>query len=120
MPNVLDEYMIKLGAVVDASGIARFQQALRETSSMVDANAVNMAKSALRIEGALVGAFASVGLAAVGLVDKVAMADQNFRLFALHMYMGKEQARALKVAMDALGEPLDHLEGREGKREGKE
>lgn len=109
MPNILDEYLVKLGAVVDASGMARFQQALRETSMLVDANAVNMAKSALKIEGALVGAFATVGLAAIGLADKVAMADQEYRLFALHMYMSKDAARSLKVAMDALGQPLENL-----------
>ena len=106
---ILDEYLVKLGAVVDASGMARFQQALHETSMMVDANAINMAKSAMKIEGSLVGAFATVGLAAVGLVDKVAMADQEFRLFGLHMYMSKDAARSLKVAMDALGQPLENL-----------
>jgi hypothetical protein len=57
----------------------------------------------------IIGAFAAMGSAALGLADKVAMADQDFRLFAMHMYMSKDAARSLKMAMDALGQPLENL-----------
>jgi len=109
MSNFIDEYLVKLGFAQDQVGYRRFEQALREASTMVDANALNMARSALRIETSLVGAFAAIGIAAVGMVDKVAMADQEYRLFALHMFMTKDAARSLKVAMDALGQPLENL-----------
>ena len=109
MPNILDEYMIKLGAVVDASGMARFQQALREASSVVDATAFGMAKTFFKTQTEIVSGFAAIGVAALGLADKVAIADQEYRLFALHMYMSKDAARSLKVAMDALGQPLENL-----------
>jgi hypothetical protein len=109
MPNFLDEYLVKLGTTVDAAGFARFHQALRESASAVDANAVNMAKSIFKAQTEIVGGFAAIGSAALGLVDKVAMGDQEFRLFALHMYMSKDAARGLKVAMDALGQPLENL-----------
>jgi len=109
MPSFIDEYLLRLGATVDAVGIGKFQSALREISSDVERTIGALSKRVLGVEAALVGAFAAVGSAAVGLVDNVAMADQEFRLFGLHMYMGKNQARDLKVAMDALGQPLENL-----------
>lgn len=63
----------------------------------------------LRAQTEIVAGFAAIGAAVVDMVDKVAMADQQYRLFALHMYMSKDAARSLKVAMDALGEPLENL-----------
>ena len=109
MPNFIDEYLIRLGTSVDSAGIARFQTALREASSMVDASAFSMTKSMFKAQTEIVGGFAAIGGAAIGLADKVAMADQEYRLFALHMYMSKDAARSLKVAMDALGQPLENL-----------
>ena len=109
MPNFLDEYLIKLGAVVDNSGMARFQTALREAAAAVDRTAISMASTFAKTTAEIVAGFVAVGSAAVGLVDKVAMADQQYRLFGLHMYMSKDAARGLKVAMDALGEPLENL-----------
>ena len=109
MPNFLDEYLIRLGAVVDESGMRRFEQAIRTATSLVDKSAVGMASSLFKAQTEIVGGFAAIGGAALGLVDKVAMADQEYRLFALHMYMSKDAARGLKVAMDALGQPLENL-----------
>ncbi len=109
MHNVIDEYLIKLGAVVDQSGMRRFENALREASVMVDNQSTAMAGAFFKAQTGIVAGFAAIGGAALGLVDKVALADQNYRLFALHMYMSKDAARALKVAMDALGQPLENL-----------
>lgn len=105
----VDEYLVKLGASVDASGMARFAQALREASNVADHSAKSIAGSMFRAQTEIVAGFAAIGGAVVGMVDKVAMADQQFRLFGLHMYMSKDAARSLKVAMDALGEPLENL-----------
>jgi len=109
MPNILDEYLVKLGATVDAAGFARFHQALREANMAVTANVTDMAKALFKAQAEIVGGFAAIGGAALGLADKVAMADQEYRLFALHMFMSKDAARSLKVAMDALGQPLENL-----------
>ncbi len=109
MADILSEYMIKLGAVVDQSGMAHFQRAFQEAASVATTNLADIASGALKVEATLVGAFATIGGAILGMVDKVAMADQEYRLFALHMYMSKDAARSLKVAMDALGQPLENL-----------
>lgn len=89
--------------------MARFHQALREASTVASVSATSIAGSFLKAQTEILGGFAAIGTAALGLVDKVAMADQQYRLFALHMYMSKDAARGLKVAMDALGEPLENL-----------
>ena len=107
--SYIDEYLVKLGASVDASGMQRFYQALREASSVSDTSAKSIAGAFFKAQTEIVGGFVAIGTAAVGMVDKVAMADQQYRLFALHMYMSKDAARSLKVAMDALGEPLENL-----------
>jgi hypothetical protein len=107
--NFVDEYLVRLGASVDQSGLSRFHQALHDTASVTDRTAFGMAQAIFKAQTEIVGGFVAMGTAAVGLVDKVAMADQEYRLFALHMYMTKDAARGLKVAMDALGQPLENL-----------
>ncbi len=105
----IDEYLVKLGATIDQSGMQRFNQALREAALVSESSAAAIAGAFFKAQTEIVGGFAAIGGAAVGLVEKVAMADQSYRLFALHMYMSKDAARSLKVAMDALGEPLENL-----------
>ncbi len=107
--SYIDEYLVRLGATVDQAGMRNFQQALREATIVADHSAASIAGSMLKVQGELLAGFAAIGGAAIGLVDKVAQADQQYRLFALHMYMSKDAARGLKIAMDALGEPLENL-----------
>jgi hypothetical protein len=107
--NFIDEYLIRLGAAVDSAGITRFQNSLRDVTAFVDNRATAMTGSFLKAQTEIVGGFAAIGVAALGLVDKVAMADQEYRLFAMRMYMTKDAARSLKVAMDTLGQPLENL-----------
>lgn len=107
--SFVDEYLVKLGSSVDASGMQRFNQALREATAVSTSSASSIAGAFFKTQTELTAGFAAIGAATLGLVDKVAMADQSYRLFAMHMYMSKDAARSLKVAMDALGEPLENL-----------
>jgi len=109
MPTVLDEYLVRLGFTTDAVGFSGFSNALRQASSLVDTQYLGMAKSVLKFQGVVTGAFAAAGLAAVDIADKTAMADQEYRLFALHMYTSLPVARELKIALDALGQPLENV-----------
>jgi hypothetical protein len=108
-PTILDEYLVRLAFVSDSVGYAHFASALRDASSLVDNQFLHMAKRVLEFQGAVTGAFFSLGAAAVGIVDKVAMADQEYRLLALHMYTSLPVARSLKIALDALGQPLENV-----------
>lgn len=107
--SFVDEYLVKLGSTVDQSGMQRFHQALREATAVSTSSASSIAGAFFKAQTEIVGGFTAIGSAAVGLIDKVAMADQSYRLFALHMYMSKDAARSLKVAMDALDQPLENL-----------
>ncbi len=109
MSGYIDEYLVRLGFSIDQTGLARFQGALQSAKGVVTTNLDDMARAVLRTGTEIGAGFAAIGAAAIGMADKVAMADQGYRLFALHMYMTKDTARALKVAMDALGEPLENL-----------
>lgn len=106
---IMSEYLVKLGSVVDQSGMAQFYQALREASNVASSSAKSIAGSMINAQTAIVGGFATVGGAIIGMVDKVAMADQSYRLFGMHMFMQKDQARSLKVALDALGESMEDV-----------
>lgn len=60
-------------------------------------------------QGEATGAFVGMGAALAGLVDKVAMADQNYRLFALRMFTTQAVGRELSITMKALGASLDQI-----------
>lgn len=107
--NYIEEYLLKLGATVDQSGMQKFFQALHGATTVSETSAKAIAGAFFKAQTEIVAGFAALGTATVGLIEKVAMADQQYRLFALHMYMSKDAARNLKVAMDALGEPLENL-----------
>lgn len=107
--NILDEYLVKLGFSVDTVQYAGFANALRDSSSLVNNQYLKMAKNVLEFQAAATGMFAAVGAAAIGIVDKTAMADQEYRLLALHMFTSLPVARELKVALDALGQPLENV-----------
>ena len=102
MSGVIDEYMVRLGASVDASGMQRFYQALREASNVSDASAKSIAGAFFKAQTEIVSGFLAIGTAALTMVDKVAMADQQYRMFAMHMFIAKDAARSLKIGMDAL------------------
>jgi hypothetical protein len=109
MPGFLDSYLVRLGFSADPVQYGRFQAILREASNLVDINASNIAKKFLTIQTGITGAFAGIGAGFLGLADNVAMADQEYRLFALRMYTSLPVARELKIAMDALGQPLENI-----------
>jgi hypothetical protein len=107
--NYIEEYLLKLGGTVDQPSIARLNATLRDVERLVEAHSLGMTKAFVGAQASIVGGFASIGAAALGLVDKVAMADQQYRLFGLHLFLAKDAARSLKIAMDALGQPLENL-----------
>lgn len=108
--SFVDEYLIKLGSSVDQSGMQRFSQALREATNVAEASAASIAGAFFKAQTEIVGGFAAIGSAALGMVDKVAMADQQYRLFALDMHISKDAARNLQVTMEALGATMGQIQ----------
>lgn len=107
--NVLRSYLVNLGFSVDGSSFSRFASTLAKSESLVDSTTFSIARKFLGWQAAITSGFAALGATAIGMADKVAMADQEYRLFALRMYTTTSVARELKVAMDALGQPLENI-----------
>jgi hypothetical protein len=109
MQNILESYLVRLGFEIDGAGLARFEGALRSTRRSVDSMVGVSGARLLGWQGAATGAFVGMGAALAGLVDKVAMADQNYRLFALRMFTTQAVGRELSITMKALGASLDQI-----------
>lgn len=105
---ILEEYLVKLGVSTDDAGVSKFLGALRSMGSLATAtegNFLRLMTAVVKVQVEVVGAFASMGAAAVKLADDVAMTDQQYRLFGLSMLMNLDTAKKYKIALDALGDP---------------
>lgn len=109
MPGFLDEYLVGLGFSLDTVGYARFAAMLRDAEHLVGGSYLGMAKAVIGFEAAAIGAFATLGAGILTFAEKTAMADQEYRLLALRMYTSLPVARELKIALEALGQPLENV-----------
>jgi hypothetical protein len=105
----LSEYLVRIGFQSDMTSYGRFQATLRDASRLVESQSSHIFGSFLKWQTSATAAFAAIGTGFLGVADKVAMSDQEFRLLALRMYTTVSTARELKVAMDALGAPLEMI-----------
>ena len=105
----LKSYLVSLGFDVNQGQLSKFDSALRDAKSLVKKSTVDMGLDLLKWQTAVAGVFFSVSGAIVGTVAKVAMADQEFRLFGQRMLLNTEQARTLKITLDALGQPIEAI-----------
>lgn len=109
MSRYLEEYLVGLGFNLDTVGYHRFAAMLRDSQHLVDGTYLGMTKSVLQFEASAISAFAALGAGIVTFADKTAMADQEYRLLALRMFTSLPVARELKIALDALGQPLENV-----------
>jgi hypothetical protein len=109
MPNVLQEYLVKLGFQTDSPSLSQFNNILVQAEATVTRHVGGMTKKVLEAQGAIVGAFTGISTAIIGLVDKTAMADQSYRLLGLRMMMTTDSARKMDMITKALGADLDQI-----------
>lgn len=107
--NILESYLVKLGAVTDANSFNKFNATLKDSTKIVGDFSLSTIANFGKLEVAIVGMFGAVGAGIIGLADKTAMADQSYRLMGLRMLMGKDSARAMSMATDELGASLDEI-----------
>lgn len=100
---IIDEYLVALGYDLKPSELQKFNSFLKTAETAVHKHTDGISKDLLKIQFGLTSTFLAVGSAAVALVDKVAMADQNWRLMGLHMFTTKETARSMDLALKSLG-----------------
>ncbi len=109
MGNVLDEYLVKLGFTTDDKSFEHLSGVLAAAERTTTLHASGMAKRLLEAQGAIVGAFTAVSAAIVGTMDKVAMADQGYRLMGLRMLMTTDSARKMDLITKALGADINQI-----------
>lgn len=107
--QTLKSYLVSLGFTADMKQFRMFQGTLKEASSIVKAETGTIAANLLKWQLGIVGMFGAISGAVLAATDKVAMADQEYRLFGERMFMDTAHARGLKVALDALHEPLNAI-----------
>ena len=107
--ETIRSYLVSLGFDVSSPELAKFEGALKTAGSAVEANTFSIAKSLVTWQTAIIGGFAAVGAAALGLADNVAMADQRWRLMGLHMLLSQDAAKSLDISMKALGATMAEI-----------
>lgn len=108
--TTLKSYLVSLGFDANMGQFHNnFEKPMHMASSLVKKETFSIATDILKWQTAIVGLFASISAATLTAMDKVSMADQEYRLFGERMFMDTNHARNLKIALDALGEPLEAI-----------
>jgi len=107
--NILEEYLVKLGFETSEPEFNKARGMLAILEREVTAHAGGMAKRLLEAQATVVGTFTSISAAILGMVDKVAMADQGYRLLGLRMLMTTDSARKMDMITKGLGASLEEI-----------
>jgi hypothetical protein len=107
--EVIQSYLVLLGFETDQPSINKFQDALGHASSVVTANVSGILGEFLKFQVGVTGAFTAVGFGIIGYIDKLAMADQQQRLFAMRNFMTIQQSRSVEVALKTLGASMEDV-----------
>ena len=101
--NVLDEYLVRIGADIDRQS---FDSAIGALGKLKGAlSKLKYAAAPL----ALAGAIGAIGKAAYETVKGVAQADMEYQKLAASMWVTKETAKSLSVAMKTMGVTQEDL-----------
>lgn len=109
MENTLESYLIRLGFRVEQPELAKFQHALKQAGDSATHATSGIVQELVKWQSAIVGSLAAVGIATVGMMDKVADADLGFKLTAQRMFLSVDAARSLTIATKALGHSLGEI-----------
>lgn len=107
--QAMKSYLVSLGFKTDTAQLANFDKSLKDAASLVGKSTTSIVGDLLKWQIAATSAFVGISGAIIGMMDKVAMADQEYRLFGERMFMSTTNARGLKIALDALGQPLEAI-----------
>lgn len=109
MADILNEYLVSLGFRIDNKTLANFKNTLATVEKAVQEHTAAWAKNYAAAAIAIGTALSTVTLATGALMDHLARADLEYKKLALHMYMGTDAAKRMKIATDALGESLEDI-----------
>lgn len=107
--NYIEEYLVKLGADVDARSIAELQKAVNFVHQMVggmESLAPKLAKASALVAAAISGIVAS----GVSLVKSMGDQEMAYETLGRTMFVTVGQAKQMKMALDALGKSANEVQ----------
>lgn len=107
--DTISEYLVRLGFETDQQQLLKFKNSLVAAEGFVANSTGGIVADFLKFETAGIGAFTAVGFGAIGFIEKLAMTDQQMRLFGMRSFMTTQQARAVQTSLDVLGASLDDV-----------
>jgi hypothetical protein len=105
----LKSYLVSLGFDANMTQYSKFEKTLNDAKKLVAKSTLEMGTDLAKWGAAASGIFIAASGAIVDTIGKIAMADQEYRLFGQRMFLNTQQARSLKIALDALGQPLEAI-----------
>lgn len=109
MAQTIESYLVSLGFEVKQPQLDKFNQTLDNVGKVVEKNTSGVIGNLFKLQFALTSAFLAVGTGVVAMIDKVAMADQSYRLLGLQMFMSKNAAQSMDISLKALGATIDQV-----------
>ncbi len=107
LENIMDSYLVRLQSAVDTTSFTKFNQTLADSAKQFSTFSIGSVEAFAKLDIAVAGAFASMGVGLISLGDKFAQADQQTRLFGMRMGIGAADARALTWSLNDLGVTMD-------------
>lgn len=105
----MKSYLVGLGFKVDAQSYREFDSTLVNAARSVKAQTTAIGGDLLKWQIGIVGFFTTVSGAILSTISKVAQADQEYRLLGERMFTSTQNAREMKIALDALGQPMEAI-----------
>lgn len=109
MSQTIESYLVSLGFSVKQPELDKFNGAIADAGKAVQKHTSGIIGDLFKMQFALTSAFLAVGAGVVAMVDKVAMADQSYRLLGMQMFMSKNAAQSMDIALKALGATIDQV-----------
>jgi predicted nucleic acid-binding Zn-ribbon protein len=113
--NVIEEYLVSLGAIVNNAQFSEFNNTLNKAKSAVtklsDSAMDTTTSLGKMVTGlsAVASAITAVGFATAKTIKSVADADMKYQVLAKDIWTTKENAKSLQLALDTMGAKLEDV-----------
>lgn len=107
--DVIKDYLVSLGFSVDMNQFNRANKAINDLGKTIESQTAGMSKNFAIASTAIVGALVSVATATAGVIERVATLDMEYQKLGLHMWVSTQQAKEMKLALDAMGQSAEDV-----------
>ena len=115
MANVIEEYLVSLGAAVNSAQFGEFNNVLNKAKgaiNQVESSALDTSSALSKMVtglGAVASAITAVGFATAKTIKSVADADMQYQILAKDIWTTKDNAKSLQMALDTMGAKLEDV-----------